>query len=233
MTRQSTNRMITLVTMEELRQRYPEGSLEFRAAWFCGFRYTSGERYCDITLGGDGWTVEAPADIATLNRLNELGARQYMMCMRDDGFYLVTDGAQVLKAPEKPWHDGHEGNEDDFSGYVDITCDYEEGPVLMGIPKTETERLEDLIKERHPDWDIEVSPIFEGQKLVLLDGRGRYVCDTVCHRYSYGGEEGLLEWWAKGRGIDPVGWLTAEDALPLFEKAMRTRSSTGRLSGSR
>ena len=118
MTRQPTNRIITLVTMEELRQRYPEGSLEFHAAWFCGFRATSGERYCQVTLSGDGWTVEAPADIATLNRLNELGAREYMLCLRDDGIYLVTDGAEVLKAPEKPWHDGHEGNEDDYLSFV-------------------------------------------------------------------------------------------------------------------
>lgn len=79
--------------------------------------------------------------------------------------------------------------------------------------KTEIEKLEDLIKERHPEWNIMVEPCYEGHKLMLVL-HDRYVCDVVCHYYSYGGREGLLEFMGK------VGWLSAEEALVLFEEEL-------------
>ena len=101
---------------------------------------------------------------------------------------------------------------------IDLTTDCDTKRVTETPSKTEIEKLEDLIKERHPGWHIEVEPCYEGQKLILVL-HDRYVCDVVCHYYSYGGREGLLEFMADDDS-DPVGWLSAEEALILFEEAM-------------
>ena len=84
------------------------------------------------------------------------------------------------------------------------------------------DRLQTLIKEKHPEWSIEVSPMYDGVKVVLLSPKGKYLCDVVCHRMSYGGKDGLLEWWDCIKHTEPKGWLTAEEALDLFEgKALK------------
>ena len=44
--------------------------------------------------------------------------------------------------------------------------------------------------------------------------------DAICHQYSYGGNEGLLEILGEGLG-DVVGWLNAEEALTYFEKIIK------------
>ena len=93
----------------------------------------------------------------------------------------------------------------------------------MKKPKTEIEKLEDLIRERHPEWNITVEPCYEGQKLMLVL-HDKCVCDVVCHYYSYGGKEGLLEWWDLKKGTDPVGWLSAEEALELFEASLEKKA---------
>lgn len=85
--------------------------------------------------------------------------------------------------------------------------------------KTEIEKLEDLIRERHPEWRISVEPCYDGQKLLLVL-HDRCICDVVCHYYSYGGREGLLEFMGK------VGWLSAEEALLLFEEELKCMGET-------
>ena len=102
----------------------------------------------------------------------------------------------------------------------DLTADIDTKKVSYTPSKTEIEKLETLIKERHPDWHIEVEPCFEGQKLTLVL-HDRYICDVVCHYYSFGSEEGLLEWWNQKEGSNPVGWLSAEEALVLFEEELK------------
>ena len=102
----------------------------------------------------------------------------------------------------------------------DLTADIDTKKVSYTPSKTEIEKLEALIKEGHPDWHIEVEPCFEGQKLTLVL-HDRYVCDVVWHYYSLGSEEGLLEWWNQKEDSDPVGWLSAEEALVLFEEELK------------
>ena len=102
----------------------------------------------------------------------------------------------------------------------DLTADIDTKKVSFTPSETEMEKLEALIKERHPDWHIEVEPCFEGQKLTLVL-HDKFICDVVCHYYSYGGKEGLLEWWNQKKKTDPVGWLSAEEALVLFEEELK------------
>lgn len=37
--------------------------------------------------------------------------------------------------------------------------------------------------------------------------------DIVCHKYSYGGKDGLLEMWDRNNSEDVVGYLTAKDVV--------------------
>lgn len=44
--------------------------------------------------------------------------------------------------------------------------------------------------------------------------------DAICHQYSYGGNQGLLEILAVGLD-DVVGWLSAEEAFEYFERIVQ------------
>lgn len=101
----------------------------------------------------------------------------------------------------------------------DLTTDRDTKRVTETPSKSEIEKLEDMIRKQHPEWNITVEPFFEGYKL-LLRLNDENVCTAVCHYYSYGGTRGLLEFEDLSRETDLVGWLSAEEALVLFEEAM-------------
>ena len=84
---------------------------------------------------------------------------------------------------------------------------------------THLQFLEKLIRHKHPSWNIHVTD----RGLWLYDDKGRNVCDVVSFPGTYGGDEGLLEWWDGKRKTDPQGWLTAEEALALFETALKEK----------
>lgn len=46
------------------------------------------------------------------------------------------------------------------------------------------------------------------------------IIDAICHHYSYGGDQGLLEILAAGLD-DVIGWLSAEEAFDYFEKIVK------------
>lgn len=96
---------------------------------------------------------------------------------------------------------------------------------MITTSKSEIEKLEDLIREKHPDWHIEVGPLCGGQILTLFQ-HGEFVCDVIFHRYSFGSEEGLLEWWNQKEDSEPIGWLSAEEALILFEGELKGVETT-------
>lgn len=50
----------------------------------------------------------------------------------------------------------------------------------------------------------------------LLDNNNEYLGDAICHKYSYGGPEGLLEIMGKGCDGDVRGWLTAKDVIDIW-----------------
>jgi len=37
--------------------------------------------------------------------------------------------------------------------------------------------------------------------------------DIICHKYSYGGKDGLLEMWDRNNSKGVVGYLTAKDVV--------------------
>lgn len=49
---------------------------------------------------------------------------------------------------------------------------------------------------------------------IWYPSRGKSVCDAICHRYSYGGDKGLLEIMGLTTYEDDVaGYLTAEEVF--------------------
>lgn len=55
----------------------------------------------------------------------------------------------------------------------------------------------------------------------VYDSEGNILWDAICHRGSYGFEEGLLEIYGKivtaEDGDSVVGWLTAEDVIKRIQ----------------
>ena len=92
---------------------------------------------------------------------------------------------------------------------VDVTSDVDTEEVLAEVPKSELEKLVDLIKERHPDWDIE-----EAWDGVFLTGKnGRIACHVAKH---WKGD--MLEGFDYTRMHNVTGTMTAEEALRWMEE---------------
>ena len=51
------------------------------------------------------------------------------------------------------------------------------------------------------------------------------ICDVICHQYSYGGPEGLLEIMGlvEGDADDVEGWLTAKTVFARISKDYHSR----------
>ena len=85
--------------------------------------------------------------------------------------------------------------------------------------KREVLKLASLLQAR--GFHFSVKDIWDGAQVILYDSRNKRVADAVCHFFSYGHEQGLLE--IKGLGIeenDVLGWLTAEDVLRIWTYCM-------------
>ena len=102
------------------------------------------------------------------------------------------------------------------NGGIDVGYD---GPLDFA----EMDRLEEMIREKHPDWDYTRRELNGGQQICFLseNGRVKELGSAVIHSFSYGRERGLIEFW-DGES-DPV-IVDAEQALVLFEKALKDPS---------
>ena len=92
--------------------------------------------------------------------------------------------------------------------------------ILENLNFTEMDRLEEMIWEKHPDWDYTRRKLHGGQQICFLseDGEVKKLGSAVIHRFSYGRERGLIEFW--DMKTEPV-IVDAEQALALFEKALK------------
>ena len=105
----------------------------------------------------------------------------------------------------------------------DIFCNFSaDGGIDIGydgfLDFAEIDRLEALMKEKHPDWDYTRRGLHGGQQICFLSEDGDIRLSAIIHRSSYGHERGLIEFW--DRESDPV-IVDAEYALVLFEKALK------------
>ena len=71
-------------------------------------------------------------------------------------------------------------------------------------------------------YHAEMRALWDGYQVCVYDEAGNFLWDAVCHGFSYGSSNGLLEVMGLGMGElsdgdDVVGWLTADDIIKALE----------------
>ena len=92
---------------------------------------------------------------------------------------------------------------------------------------SELDKLEQYLKGKGIDYKrIDESGEYGNHQIIVFDATENRVWDAICHRGSYGFEEGLLEIY--GNLVNPeedgdsvAGWLTAEDVIKRIERGNR------------
>ena len=99
-----------------------------------------------------------------------------------------------------------------MSTKIDLTKNFDNAEAILKEKGIECIRRDDVlipgVMERHCIQAKET------------DEKGYPTWDFICQTGSYGGEDGLLEYWSKkmrDSGQDPDGWLTAEEVLAKIE----------------
>ena len=88
---------------------------------------------------------------------------------------------------------------------------------------SELDKLEQYLKDKGIRYERidENTDTWGRHQIVVYDSEGNILWDAVCHRGSYGFEEGLLEIYGKivtaEDGDSVVGWLTAEDVIKRIQ----------------
>jgi hypothetical protein len=78
---------------------------------------------------------------------------------------------------------------------------------------TQMDRLEQMLIDNNIPHEVAID--FTGSKQLWYPNKKDVVSDAICHQYSYGCEEGLLEIMglADSNFDDVEGWLTAEEVF--------------------
>lgn len=83
--------------------------------------------------------------------------------------------------------------------------------------------LAEYLEKYQSDYFYEIRHLHDGYQIKVYDPKGHYVWDAVCHYYSYGHEEGLLEIMGDIVNHDDdwevEGYLTAKDIIERLEKS--------------
>lgn len=89
---------------------------------------------------------------------------------------------------------------------------------------SELDKLEQYLKGKGIKYERidENTFIRDRHQINVFDSDGKIAWDAICHRGSYGYEQGLLEIYGKlvdeeKDGDSVVGWLTAEDVIKRIE----------------
>ena len=81
---------------------------------------------------------------------------------------------------------------------------------------TELEKLKEYLDENeyHSIWGMVTK--LRDQIVVVDKTHGIRLWDAVCHKYSNGGDKGLLEIYGD-LCTDVIGWLTADDVIKILD----------------
>ena len=86
---------------------------------------------------------------------------------------------------------------------------------------TELNKLFGYLDEH--DYCAEMRDLWDGYQVCVYDKAGNLLWDAVCHEFSYGSSDGLLEVMGLDMGDlsfeddDVVGWLTADAIIEALE----------------
>lgn len=91
-------------------------------------------------------------------------------------------------------------------------------------PNVEMNKLIKLLAKQDLPFEVCSFPGFGDERdfgiQILAPSLSERKIDAVCHPNSYGYKDGLIEIMSF-KEPDVVGWLTAEEALPYFIKALK------------
>lgn len=82
----------------------------------------------------------------------------------------------------------------------------------------EMDKLEKYLKDN--GYLYERNAEYDGEQIIVYDNRGRRQWDAVCHCFSYGHKDGLLEIMGtivKDKEMEVEGFLTAQDIVERLE----------------
>lgn len=80
--------------------------------------------------------------------------------------------------------------------------------------KREIERLVKMLDNTIIPYELTDDAMDNSNNQIWYPNRDEKICDVICHKYSYGGEDGYLEIMGLTQNEDDVeGWLTAEEVF--------------------
>lgn len=80
--------------------------------------------------------------------------------------------------------------------------------------KYEIQKLATLLKQNNIPFELDTDVCGNKDNQIFYPSRENCICDAICHEYSYGGKDGLIEIMGLTENDDDVeGYLTAEDVF--------------------
>lgn len=80
--------------------------------------------------------------------------------------------------------------------------------------KREIERLVKMLENTNIPYELTDDAMGNSNNQIWYPNHDEKICDVICHKYSYGGEDGYLEIMGLSENEDEVeGWLTAEQVF--------------------
>lgn len=81
--------------------------------------------------------------------------------------------------------------------------------------KREIERLTTMLDLTNIPYELTMDSCGNEDNQIWYPNRDHAICDVICHKYSYGGEDGYLEMMGLSENDDDdvEGWLTAEEVF--------------------
>ena len=95
---------------------------------------------------------------------------------------------------------------------------------------TEMEKLAVMLMREKVEFNVNYMYEFDNApQIILLDECGERFGDVICHKFSYGGKDGLLEYMGVGIpeevGDDVEGYLTANEAFQVIIRGLEEITS--------
>ena len=86
--------------------------------------------------------------------------------------------------------------------------------------KREIERLVKMLENTNIPYELTDDVEGNSNNQIWYPNHDESVCDVICHKYSYGGNDGYLETMGLSENDDDdvEGWLTAEEVFLKIAK---------------
>ena len=78
--------------------------------------------------------------------------------------------------------------------------------------KKEIKRLVEMLENANIPFELTDDVMGNSDNQIWYPNHAEHICDVICHEFSYGGKDGLLEIMglSENEYDDVEGWLTAE-----------------------